>query len=296
MTADAPDLGSILLFGVLSLIMLSIGWKRDFFSFPSEGKPWALPVQWFHVVIAFAIYFAVSAVITPIIGKILQSFLFAHPMPTTFLRYASWLNFLNSSAILLCLLCFFFSLPSSLRRNIWIHEREEPHLYREDLRFGILGWILSFPLVLFVNQLLDWFITNVLHATHVPEQLAVYFLKMTFGNPFYLTLAVITIILFAPAIEEILFRGFLQTFIRQHLGQKQAIFITSILFSFFHYSPEQGIANISIIASLFVLSLFIGFVYEKKGSLATPITLHALFNLVNVGNLYFLGGIPKYLP
>lgn len=296
MTTDTSDLGSILLFGFLSSIILYIGWKRDFFSFPSETKPWTVPIQWFHVVAAFAIYFAVSSVITPFIGKILQSYLFTHPMPTTFLRYASWLNFINSGSILVCLLGYFFSVSSLLRKGIWLRKSGENHQYREDIRFATLGWVLSFPLVLFVNQLLDWFVTNVLHVAHVPEQLAVYFLKMTFGNPSYLTLAMITIIIFAPVIEEILFRGFLQSFIRQHLGQKQAIFITSILFSFFHYSPEQGIANLTIIASLFVLSLFIGFVYEKKGSLISPMTLHAIFNLVNVGNLYFLGGIPKYLP
>jgi len=114
---------------------------------------------------------------------------------------------------------------------------------------------------------------------------------MTFGYPLYLVFAILTIGVFAPIIEEILFRGFLQSWIRQHLGSKQAILITSLLFAFFHYSPEQGIANITIIASLFVFSLFIGFVYEKQGMLASPIMLHSLFNAINGCNLYFFGGI-----
>jgi len=156
--------------------------------------------------------------------------------------------------------------------------------------------VISFPLVIFVNQLFDWIVSNVLNVPQVPEQLAVYFLKMTFGHPLYFFLATLTIVVFAPLIEELLFRGFLQSFIRKQLGSKQAIFITSILFSFFHYSPEQGLANLTIIASLFTLSLFIGFSYEKTKSLATPIIFHSLFNTVNVCNLYFLGGISEKVP
>ena len=115
---------------------------------------------------------------------------------------------------------------------------------------------------------------------------------MTFAHPSLFVLTISTIVIFAPVIEELLFRGFLQSFIRQHLGSKQAICITSVLFAFFHYSSEQGIGNLPIIISLFVLSLFIGFIYEKRGSLAAPIALHAIFNAVNVVNLYFLGGMP----
>ena len=107
------------------------------------------------------------------------------------------------------------------------------------------------------------------------------------------SMVLFTIILLAPLIEEILFRGFLQTFIRQHLGSRQAIGITSLLFALFHYAPEQGLGNIPIVGSLLVLALFLGFVYEKRGSLLAPITLHACFNSISVLNLYFLGGFPQ---
>jgi membrane protease YdiL (CAAX protease family) len=292
MNPETPSINSILFFGILSLIMALIGKKRDFFSLPLEVKNWRLPIHLIHVVSAFAIYFGVSVLLTPFIAKILQQFLFAHPSPTTLLSYASWVNFINSGTIFLLLLCFFFFSPKTIRNPIWRRTSSERHFYRSDFLFAAAAWIISFPLVVFINQLCDWIVSQLFQIHIMPEQLAVYFLKMTFGHPFYLLLAVLTIVVFAPIVEEILFRGFLQSYIRQHLGNKQAIFITSVLFSLFHYSPEQGLANMTIIASLFVFSLFLGFVYEKKGSLPTPIALHALFNMVNVGNLYFLGGIP----
>ena len=86
-----------------------------------------------------------------------------------------------------------------------------------------------------------------------------------------------------------LFRGFLQTYIRKHLGPKQAIVITSLCFSFFHYASGQGLGNIMIITSLFVLALFLGFLYEKQGSLLAPMVLHASFNTISVINLYLFG-------
>lgn len=292
MSIEPPPISSIIAFGIFSLIMALIGWKRNFFSLPPEAKNWRLSINWIHVVSVFAIYFGVSVILTPIIGKILQQFIFAHPTPTSLLSYASWVNFINSGAILILLLSFFFFVPQQVRIGIWLRPSPLAHSYGSDLLFSLAAWGISFPLVIFVNQMFDSILSQVFQIQIMPEQLAVYFLKMTFGHPLYLLLAVLTIVLFAPIVEEILFRGFLQSFIRQHLGNKQAIFITSVLFALFHYSPEQGLSNLTIIGSLFVFSLFLGFVYEKRGSLPTPIALHALFNMVNVGNLYFLGGIP----
>lgn len=283
---------SIIAFAMIALLILFIGWKRGFFSLPSALRVWVFPIRLTHVIAAFAIYFAFSVFLSHIIGKLLQRFLFAHPTPITILSYAAWFNFINSVLIILSLIGFLFCLSHTIRKNIWLRADRETHLYRLDFTTAVVAWIIAFPLVVFVNQGLDWIITNVLHIQQLPEQLAVQFLKMTFGYPLLLVLAVLSIIVLAPLVEEILFRGFLQSFIRQHLGNKQAIFITSVLFAFFHYSPEQGIANLTIVGSLFVFSLFLGFVYEKRGSLWSPIALHSLFNAVNVANLYFLGEIP----
>ncbi len=280
MNVETPDLGAILLLAIVSLVSLFIGWKRDLFSLPSP-----VPFSSIHlrqILIAFAIYFAVSSFLTPLLRP-----LFFYPNdPNPFLTQASWLNFLNSFLILLLLSPFFLN---SLLRKSLLHRQGG-----NGLQLAVFAWIISFPVVLFLNQLSDWFLSTVLHIGQLPDQLAVYFLKMTFGYPLYFILTMITIIFFAPMIEETLFRGFLQSFIRTHLGSKQAIWITSLLFSLFHYSPEQKMANLTIVTSLFAFSLFLGLVYEKRGLFAS-MTLHALFNGINVANLYFLGGTPKYL-
>lgn len=277
----------VIAFAILAMITVSIGWKRDFFSLPSDER-WIYPIKLIHVIVVFAIYFAFSAFLSPLIAKLIQRILFANPTVSSVLSYATWVNFINSSLVFLSLAGFAFVLP--IRKSIWC--RESPHSYGTDFSQAAFAWFIAFPLVVFVNQSLDWILTNLFHIQQMPEQLAVQFLKMTFGSPLLLILAIVSIIVLAPLVEEILFRGFLQSFIRQHLGSKQAIVITSVLFALFHYSSEQGIANLTIVVSLFVFSLFLGLLYEKRGSLAAPIALHSLFNAVNVVNLYFLGGIP----
>ncbi len=286
-----PEATTLALFALLSCFTVFLGWRRGLFSLELEKK-WLSPINLIYVAFVFVIYFGVANGVTPILGKMLQNFLLERPSSTTLLTLASWLNFLNSGTIFLCLLIFFFLMPKALRFSIWRDPAEKKHSYLQDITLSIFAWIVSFPLVIFVNQGCDWILMKLLHIQQLPEQLAVNFLKMTFGHPLYIVLTVITITVFAPLVEETIFRGFLQSFIRKHLGQKQAIFITSVLFAFFHYSPEQKLANLTIIASLFVFSLFLGLVYEKRKSLLAPMVLHATFNTVNVLNLYFLGGIP----
>ncbi len=279
------DASSILAFGVLSLLVLWISWKRGFFVLP-EGE-WIVPIRFLHVVGAFAIYFFGSLTASTIFTTLLKL-----RSSKEQLGLSTWFNFLTSAVIFAALILFWRICSEPLRNGIWRRTNGNRHLYAEDICFAFLSWFVSFPLVLFLNQLLEWLVSYFFHLTQLPDQLAVYFLKMTFGQPVFFVLAITSIVIFAPVLEELLFRGFLQTYIRQHLGSKQAIFITSACFAFFHYSGDQGLGNIPIIASLFVLALFLGFLYERQGSLLAPITLHASFNAISIINLYFLGEFP----
>ena len=280
MTSEIPG---VIGFALLAALLLWIGWKRGFFLLPPTDD-WIFPIRWYHVIISFAIYFGTVGIGVPFLAFLLrQSKMLPHSI-----QWASWLNFLSSFMILLGLGIYALCLPSGISRKIWRRDKNDSPLF--DLQFAAFAWLISFPLVIFLNQLLDWILHLAFHIEQLPDQLAVRFLKMTFQDPVNFLLTTTTIIILAPIIEETLFRGFLQSFIRQHLGSKHSILITSFCFSCFHYSPEQGIANISIIGSLFVLALFLGFVYDRRGSLLASIALHASFNAINVINLYFFGG------
>lgn len=276
------DLGATIAFGILALLLLFMGSRRGFFQF--NPPAWPVPITLWHLIGAFAIYFLVSSFIVQVFIHFFQKQLMMN-----YMAYSSWMNFGLSFLIFIFLAFYFAILPKSVTREV-LRRSGENHPMIEDVWAAFYAWIMAFPLVLFISQIMELLVSKVFHLTSVPEQIAVKFLKSTFENPLFFALAVISIIILAPLIEETLFRGFLQTYIRQHLGSKQAIVITSACFSLFHYAGGQGAANISIIVSLFVLALFLGFLYEKQGSLLAPMVLHGTFNAISVINLYLFGG------
>lgn len=85
----------------------------------------------------------------------------------------------------------------------------------------------------------------------------------------------VTMILFAvviaPLMEEYFFRGIVQAGLRRHIGPGLAIACTALLFSLLH-------GNVVDRPTLFAMSLLLGYIYERTGNLAAPVTMHALNN------------------
>jgi membrane protease YdiL (CAAX protease family) len=98
-------------------------------------------------------------------------------------------------------------------------------------------------------------------------------------------LAMIALVLVAaPVLEELFYRGLVQeTLVRLGVGRWAAIVATSALFALMHFTAApEPLAVPGLLASLFVLSLGFGWVYEKTGRLAAPIAMHVLFNAGNL--------------
>jgi membrane protease YdiL (CAAX protease family) len=80
----------------------------------------------------------------------------------------------------------------------------------------------------------------------------------------------------APVVEEILFRGVLLPAAARIIGVRAALVLVAALFSLVHgfYMPASGI--------FFILSLAFSLAYIYRGSLVTPIIMHAAFNSLTV--------------
>jgi len=151
----------------------------------------------------------------------------------------------------------------------------------------VFTWLLSFPIVSVVSEVVDKFLQSAFGLKYY-EQTAVKFVKAAMSSPLSLTFAILSILLLAPLVEEFLFRGGLQTFFKKRLGAKAAILLSSLCFALFHFSPSQGLGNIPLIVSLFILGGFLGFLYERQGSLWSSIGLHMTFNAISAFRIILL--------
>jgi membrane protease YdiL (CAAX protease family) len=88
-------------------------------------------------------------------------------------------------------------------------------------------------------------------------------------------LMIVFIVVIVPVFEEVLFRGLFQSLARSYLGSPWlAIIAGSILFSLMHLQLHW--------LAIFILSLGLGYSYERGGSLWRPILIHAFFNATHV--------------
>ena len=95
--------------------------------------------------------------------------------------------------------------------------------------------------------------------------------------PFFLTLCIVV-----PVLEELVFRGLIQGYLRQFdpgqkaiLGISAANLLTSLLFVLLHWLTRDGYSALLV----FLPSLYLGLVRDRTSSIAMCILIHGLWNL-----------------
>lgn len=275
----------ILIFGfVFALVSLSFASYFKFFQ-KQEGGVSSPPIFFSNVLIAFAIFIASQIFFVPLLWlfwvviaeKRLPSESDFHLDVTT----QSWLNVFTILVAAVGLFEYTYFFKRDFLRQIW-NGKAHGFKYRlRDFFIGMFSWFLAYPTMLFVGQIVSILVLLKFQPSPI-EQVAVKQLRMLKDNPTLFWIMGAMIVSVVPFIEELLFRGYLQTWIKKHLGAFKAILITSAVFALFHFSPSQEAANVELVVSLFVLSCFLGYVYERQRSLAASIALHATFNGISL--------------
>lgn len=188
------------------------------------------------------------------------------------------------------LIGYCFLINREARRAIFWGEGEKR--LGKGILMGLVSWVVSYPFVFF-SAILSSLISLLIWKEAVIEQVAVQQLKMTLGHPGLLTAMIVLVVFIVPFMEELLFRGFLQSWLRRHLGRLWGGLLTAAIFAVVHYAPSQGTGNFQLIISLFTLSLFLSFIYERQQTLWASITLHAAFNGFSV-LLILLDRVPLF--
>lgn len=272
-------LQGILLPCLTALVTNGIAYKLGFFRLPAYTRP---SIRLTHLFSVFGIYLG---------------FLFGLP---TFLQYLS----LNSSLELslspqalmtmqfLIVLAMFVTLILYIRtekQGIFktaFKQPESPSTRLFDFGLGVIIWLVAFPWVAIISQVCD-FLLWIFFKFEGYEQVAVRYLKDNLESPIQMIVALISVVIIAPIVEEILFRGTLQQYLKKFFSIRASIILTALTFACFHFSPAQDLGNFSLIPSLFVFACFLGYTYERQGSIYASIGLHVGFNLVSSLQILF---------
>jgi hypothetical protein len=84
----------------------------------------------------------------------------------------------------------------------------------------------------------------------------------------------LTSIVLAPVLEEILFRGIVQDSLTEKLGPLRGILIGACVFGIVHIIPQQVI-------NAFFVGIVLGFIYYRSGSLVPVILIHMINNAIS---------------
>lgn len=90
-------------------------------------------------------------------------------------------------------------------------------------------------------------------------------------NWVYFILTVVVAVMLAPVFEEVFFRGFLYSGLRNKFGIQWSLVITSAFFAFVHFEVIGFLPR-------FFVGYVLGYIYEERRNLMAPITAHAVYN------------------
>uniref|UniRef100_A0A0D9WYI6 CAAX prenyl protease 2/Lysostaphin resistance protein A-like domain-containing protein n=1 Tax=Leersia perrieri TaxID=77586 RepID=A0A0D9WYI6_9ORYZ len=95
--------------------------------------------------------------------------------------------------------------------------------------------------------------------------------KILFDSPTSRLLCIFLYCVMAPLSEETIYRGFLLTALSSSMKWKDAVIVSSIMFSIAHFSVNSSL-------QLFFIGCITGLAYCRTGTLSAPLTIHSLYN------------------
>ena len=113
--------------------------------------------------------------------------------------------------------------------------------------------------------------------------------RLAHAEPMLMVIVLGRACLLAPVGEELLFRGALFSWLRQHVSAAWTIAITAAAFALIHGYPP-------LILLGFILGLASGWVRECSGSVVPTVVLHVFHNIVMVAFSYAATGWTARLP
>ncbi len=156
---------------------------------------------------------------------------------------------------------------------------EEPFRVRDQI-WGLVGFCMCLPLVAMSAKLTEWlYITFRWELENQP------ILEMVSNVDGWMNWVSLFLLVgfIGPLLEEVVFRGFLHTWLHQKLGLVPGLLLQAILFAVIH-------AHTASLLPLFCLAVLLGLVYIYTRRLMACVWVHALYNTMTLIVTFFFSG------
>jgi len=157
---------------------------------------------------------------------------------------------------------------------------EVPPPFGSAIGRGALAYAALIPFIVFASLVSE----GILTAQGYPPSIQDIARELTAAHPPWLQAYLLILAVgLAPLFEETVFRGVLLPLFARRFGLGVSVLLTSAIFAGIH-------ANLYATAPLFVVAVGCSLAYVYTGSLWVPVTMHALFNGINLLFLLVLKG------
>ena len=161
----------------------------------------------------------------------------------------------------------------------FVHLKRKQHTGASDYNFNLSSWKIMILVSIATIALQTGIMSPLVNAVPMPEFIKNIFRELAKQSGVF---SFITIVVAAPILEELIFRGIILNGLLKRYSPTRSIVISSILFGAVHLNPWQFIAA-------FCLGSFSGWVYYKTQKLTLSILIHAVNNSIGFIGMYFMG-------
>jgi len=134
----------------------------------------------------------------------------------------------------------------------------------------------SLPLALGVTILTDELDRIAQLVLHLPEQFTKIQEVLTIRDPLSAIFIIGVVIIIAPFVEEIIFRGFFQRILEYRLQDiTKAVLYSALTFAIIHFNPWWAV-------QIYIIAVFMGYVAWRTNSIWIPFIIHAINNAAAV--------------
>ena len=121
-------------------------------------------------------------------------------------------------------------------------------------------------------NIVNWPLSKLFPKEFSAEEISKRATELTDSAPgFWKIVLILVVVVGAPVVEEIVYRGAVQTHLQRTGGSTAALVITALIFAAIHPSPIE-------FPGLFVFALVLGYARLRSGTLGLSIVTHMAFN------------------